>query len=104
MKNVKQIIEAKEETPYAIKIDNGYELWSNDRKMKILIESHSTFLHFNNTQQSVYSTSCFVRNGEYWEHGDNSVIVNSIKEYVDELDVSPYFTKAVSQYRMQNKP
>lgn len=51
----------------------------------------------------MYTTSCFVRNGEYWEHGDNSVVVNSIDEYIDQLDISPYFTEAVSQYRLQNK-
>lgn len=87
---------------YAIKTTNGYELWSNDRKLHIVIEKRTVFNPFNNTQQDVYTTVCWMLYIGGWERGDNSVNVNSIGEYIHELDASPYFTNAVREYRTQN--
>lgn len=95
-------IKSNDELAYAVKTVKGYELWSNDRKLHIVIEKRTVFNPFNNTQQNVYSTVCWMLYVGGWERGDNSVNVNSIGEYIRELDASPYFTKAVDEYRQQN--
>lgn len=102
MNNKKYVIEAKNELPFAVQNANGYEFWSNDRKLHIVIEKRTAFNPFNNTQQVVYTTSCWILYANGWERGDNSVNVYSINDYVNELNISPYFTKAVSEYRHKN--
>lgn len=97
------MIEAKDEMPFAVQNANGYEFWSNDRKLHIVIEKRTVFNPFNNTQQVVYTTTCWMFYENSWEHGDNSVNAYSIDEYVNELDISLFFTRAVEEYRQKNK-
>lgn len=103
MNNKKYVIEAKDELPFAVQNANGYEFWSNDRKLHIVIEKRTVFNPFNNTQQVVYTTTCWMLYENSWEHGDNSVNAYSIDEYVNELDISHFFTRAVEEYRQKNK-
>lgn len=94
----KYIIEAKDSMPYVVKTDNGCELWSNDRKMHIVISKSTAFDIASNTQQDLYSSVCWVLNEYGWEQGVNSTSVNSVDEYIHELNQSPYFTNAVKEY------
>lgn len=86
-------------TRHAVKTLNGFEFMSNDRKMNIVIEKRVNYSTVNNVQSDTFTTTCWVLTANGWERGDNSVNINSIDEYVDRLNLSPYFTKAVSEYR-----
>lgn len=92
-------IRSNGDTSFAVKTLNGFEFMSNDRKMNIVIEKRVNYNTVNNVQSDTFTTSCWVLTANGWERGDNSANINSIEEYVNRLDLSPYFTKAVSEYR-----
>lgn len=87
----------------AIETDKGYELWSNDRKMHVVIEKRTVFSPFNNTQRDFYTAACWVLSSEGWERGDNDTAVDSVEEYVRGIEMSPYFINAVNEFWEQNK-
>lgn len=92
-------IRSNGDTRFAVKTINGFEFMSNDRKMNIVIEKRVNYNTVNNVQSDTFTTACWVLTDNGWERGDNSANINSIEEYVNRLDLSPYFTKAVSEYR-----
>lgn len=92
-------IRSNGDTSFAVKTLNGFEFMSNDRKMNIVIEKRVNYNMVNNVQSDTFTTACWVLTDNGWERGDNSANINSIEEYVNRLDLSPYFTKAVSEYR-----
>lgn len=97
----KFFIQARGEMPFAQKIQGGYELFSNDRKMRFDIKKQSIFNGENNTSSSHFAVICFIQDGTGWVRGDNSSVVYHITDFVKSINVSPYFTKAVAEYRQQ---
>ena len=102
MSQKEYFIKSNNKDAYAVKTAGGYELWSNDRRLYIIIEKTTASNPFNNSQQEVYVTKCWMFYVSSWERGDNSTTVTSIDEYIKELAFSPYFTNAVNEYRQQN--
>lgn len=97
----KFFIQARGEMPFAQKIQGGYELFSNDRKMRFDIKRQSIFNGENNTSSFHFAVLCFVKEGVGWVQGDNSSAVYHITDFVKSINVSPNFTKAVTEYRQQ---
>lgn len=94
-------IEAKGELPFASRIPEGYELFSNDRKMKFIIAKKQARNMEQNVEKTYFSVECFVREGRNWVKGDNGSMERSIADFVKKINVSPRFTKAVDEYRKQ---
>lgn len=94
-------IEAKGEVPFASRIPEGYELISNDRKMKFVIAKKVARDMEQDIEKSFFSVDCFIREGTGWMEGDNGSIERSITDFVKKINISPRFTKAVTEYREQ---
>lgn len=99
MTGLNYVIEAKGEIPYFVKTNDGCELLSDDRNLKIIIKHRKVFNNNNNTQQEVCTTACWVASHSIWERGNISYTICSIDEYIKSLDASSYFTKATNEYR-----
>lgn len=99
---MKYIIEARNPMPYAIRRKDGYELWANNREMYYILNNISAFNPYNNSQISRCNASCFILEGNSWVKGNNGISVNSIEEFVQRLQASPSFTKAISEFKEQN--
>lgn len=100
---MKYIIEARNPMPYAIKQRDGYELWANNREMYYVLNNITVFNPFNNSQMARCNASCFILEGSNWIKGSNGISVNTVDEFVQLLQTSQNFTKAISEYRVQNK-
>lgn len=97
----KFIIQTEGEMPFVQKIKGGYELFSNDRTMRFVIKKQIVFNAENNTSSTHFAVFCFVKDGTGWAQGDNSSVSYSITDFVKSINISPYFTKAVAEYREQ---
>lgn len=95
--------DANTEYPFFVKTGKGCEMWSNDRLLHVVLEGVTVFNAFNNTQQEVFTAVCWMLYGTGWERGNNVTTVNSVEEYINEVKFSPYFTKAVDEWRQQNE-
>lgn len=100
-KDKKFIIEATGEMPYASVIQGGYELLSNQREMKFIVKKQTVQDLENNITDSHFAVFCLVKEGDMWVHTDNSSVAQSITGFVKSINLSPYFTKAVDEYRKQ---
>lgn len=103
MDNKKYFIKQNSTTSFYIKKENGCELWSNDRRLHIFITKKSYFNNEKNIQQDFFVAECWMLYISSWERGDNTTTINSVDQYIKELDASPYFTKAVAEYNETNK-
>lgn len=101
--NKKYIIEAEGEMPFAMRIEDGYELLSNARDMKFLIKKQQIVDLEREINKTHFAVVCLVREGNGWVKGDNSTFVLRITDFVKQINISPYFTKAVGEYRQQNE-
>lgn len=101
IKDKRFMVQAEGEMPFAQKVKGGYELFSNSRDMRFIIKKQTVFNADNNTSSSHFAVFCFVKDGTGWTQGDNSSVIYSITEFVKSINVSPYFTKAVAEYREQ---
>jgi hypothetical protein len=97
----KFFIQADGEIPFAQKVQGGYELFSNDRKMRFDLKKQSVFNSENNTSSSHFAVIGFVKDGTGWVRGNNPSVEYHIADFVKKINVSPYFTKAVAEYRLQ---
>lgn len=95
------IIEAKSEMPYAIPVKAGYELISNDRRMKFVAVRRSLNSHSNNLPKTYFAILCYILEDIGWVKSNNSSNEPSISEFVKKISISPRFTKAVAEYRQQ---
>ena len=100
-KDSKYVIEAKGEIPFAQKTNDGCEFYNNDRTTKSIVSKQQV----NDTDREVHRTFfaafCFVKEREGWVKGDNYHQTDTITEFAKELNASPYFTKAIREYRQQ---
>lgn len=101
MDNKEYFIKTNDPNTFYIRRKDGCELWSNDRKLHIFITKKSYFNSERNIQQEVLVAECWMLYIGGWERGDNTTTINSIDEYIKELDVSPYFTEAIKEYYEQ---
>ena len=95
------IIEAHGEAPYALRINEGYELVSNDRNMRLLIRKVSYTDDNTGQQGSIFRVACFVREDGGWIKTSEESSATTITDYVRLLNKSLQFTKAVKEYREQ---
>lgn len=84
-------IESNKEMPYYIKTSTGCEVYSNDRRLRVVV---STVKIANDTR---YNIAYFVRSGELWEKGSNGLYVDNLERYISDLKNSPSFTKATAE-------
>lgn len=98
----KYIIEAEGEMPFAMRTEDGYELLSNSREMKFIIKKQQVVDLEREINKTHFAVTCLVREGQGWVKGDNSASVLRITDFVKQINISPYFTKAVNEYREQN--
>ena len=101
MEDKKFIIEAHGEAPYALRINEGYELVSNDRTMRLLIGKVSYTDDNTGQQGSIFRVACFVREDGGWIKTSEESLTKTITDYVKQLNKSLQFTKAVKEYREQ---
>lgn len=101
--NKKYIIEAEGEMPFAMRTEDGYELLSNARDMKFIIKKQQIIDLEREINKTHFAVICLVREGNGWAKGDNSTSVLRITDFVKQINISPYFTKAVCEYRQQNE-
>lgn len=85
-------IKSSEALPYYSKTVTGCEMYSNDRKLRIVASKVSIL---NNAPR--YDITYFVRSGDYWERGNNGVRVDSLERYIEDLRRSPAFTNALRE-------
>ena len=97
----KFIIEAEGEVPFAQRTGDGYELFNNDRTMKFCARRQQLWDSDKGEQKTCFTVFCFVREDDGWVQGDNYHQTETITSFVKDLNVSPYFTKAVKEYREQ---
>lgn len=95
------IIEAHGEAPYALRINEGYELVSNDRVMRLLIGKVSYTDNDIGQQGSKFMVKCYVRENSEWIKTSEESSATTITDYVRLLNKSLQFTKAVKEYREQ---
>lgn len=95
------IIEAHGEAPYALRINEGYELVSNDRIMRLLISKVSYTDNDTGQQGSKFMVKCYVRENSEWIKTSEESSATTITDYVRLLNKSLQFTKAVKEYREQ---
>ena len=104
MKEIKEkkfIIEAKGEVPFAQRTGDGYELFNNERTMKFCARRQQIWDNETGEQKSCFAVFCFVKEDDGWVKGDNYHQTETITSFVKDLNISPYFTKAVNEYREQ---
>lgn len=95
------IIEAHGEVPYALRINEGYELVSNDRTMRLSIGKVSYSDNETGQQGSKFMVKCYVREDNGWIKTSEETSATTITDYVRLLNKSLQFTKAVKEYREQ---
>lgn len=101
IKEKKFIIEAKGEVPFAQRTGDGYELFNNERTMKFCARRQQICNNETGEQKSCFAVFCFVKEDDGWVQGDNYHQTETITSFVKDLNISPYFTKAVEEYRKQ---
>ena len=77
--------------PYYIKTSTGCEIYSNDRRLRIVASK----VKIANDERC--NIAYFVRSGELWEMGSNGLYVDSLERYISDLKNSPSFTKATTE-------
>lgn len=97
----KFIIEAKGEVPFAQRTGDGYELFNNERTMKFCARRQQIRNNETGEQKSCFAVFCFVKEDDGWIQGDNFHQTETITSFVKDLNISPYFTNAVKEYREQ---
>lgn len=97
----KFIIEAEGEVPFAQRTGDGYELFNNERTMKFCARRQQIRNNETGEQKSCFAVFCFVKEDDGWVQGDNYHQTETITSFVKDLNISPYFTKAVEEYRKQ---
>jgi hypothetical protein len=97
----KFIIEAKDEVPFAQRTGDGYELFNNERTMKFCARRQQICNNETGEQKSCFAVFCFVKEDDGWVQGDNYHQTETITSFVKDLNISPYFTNAVKEYREQ---
>ena len=102
-KDKKFVAEAKGEIPFAQRTADGCELFNNDRTMKFCIKKQVYVNPEKGVQRSFFAVYCFVKEKENWLQGDNYHQAETVTSFVKQLNISPYFTKAVNEYREQMK-
>ena len=101
IKEKKFIIEAKGEVPFAQRTGDGYELFNNERTMKFCARRQQIRNNETGEQKSCFAVFCFVKEDDGWVQGDNYHQTETITSFVKDLNIFPYFTKAVEEYRKQ---
>ena len=101
IKEKKFIIEAKGEVPFAQRTGDGYELFNNERTMKFCARRQQILDNETGEQKSCFAVFCFVKEDDGWVQGDNYHQTATITSFVKDLNISPYFTKAIKEYREQ---
>lgn len=101
IKEKKFIIEAEGEVPFAQRTGDGYELFNNERTMKFCARRQQIRNNETGEQKSCFAVFCFVKEDDGWVQGDNYHQTETITSFVKDLNISPYFTKAVEEYRKQ---
>lgn len=100
-KDRKYMIEVNGDIPYASPIQGGYEFVSNKRNMKFLVKKQIIQYLERNIQSSHFAVYCMIKETDSWIYANDSSVVRSITEFVKKIDVSPYFTKAIAEYKKQ---
>ncbi len=83
-------------TPFYIKMENGCEVFTNSRDMKIILNRTISFL--NNIRSETYAATYYVREGKDY------VITNTVKaflseeEFIRDISCSEDFTNAINEY------
>lgn len=95
------IIEVHGEVPYALRINEGYELVSNDRTMRLSIGKVSYSDNETGQQDSMFRVKCYIREDNGWIKTSEETSATTITDYVRLLNKSLQFTKAVKEYREQ---
>ena len=104
MKEIKEkkfIIEAKGEVTFAQRTGDGYELFNNERTMKFCARRQQILDNETGEHKSCFAVFCFVKEHDGWVQGDNYHQTETITSFVKDLNISPYFTNAVKEYREQ---
>lgn len=101
IKEKKFTIEAEGEVPFAQRTGDGYELFNNERTMKFCARRQQIRNNETGEQKSCFAVFCFVKEDDGWVQGDNYHQTETITSFVKDLNISPYFTKAVEEYRKQ---
>ena len=101
IKEKKFIIEAKGEVPFAQRTGDGYEFFNNERTMKFCARRQQIRNNETSEQKSCFAVFCFVKEDDGWIQGDNYHQTETITSFVKDLNISPYFTNAVKEYREQ---
>jgi hypothetical protein len=92
---------ATSEMPYAAKLANGYELESNDRSMRIVIQKRTYFDVDQNIQLDRAEANYLVKVDKGWQRADGSFYANSMKEIIERLSKNERFTKALGDLQNQ---
>ena len=101
IKEKKFIIEAKGEVPFAQRTGDGYELFNNERTMKFCARRQKIWDNETGEHKSCFAVFCFVKEDDGWVQGDNYHQTETITSFVKDLNISPYSTNAVKEYREQ---
>lgn len=86
-------MDASGEMPYYVKTSSGCEIYSDDRKLRIIVSrvKFADEIHYNVTY--------YARFGERWEKGNNGRYIDVLDNYLSELCKSPSFHKAAREIK-----
>lgn len=93
--------QATSEMPYAAKSANGYELESNDRTMRIVIQKRTYFDVDQNIQLDRAEAIYLIKVDKGWQRADGNFCANSMKEIIERLGKNERFTKALRELQNQ---
>ena len=69
--------------PKALETKDGYEVYSNDGKLKIILRKTTSYIGAK--EQEIYSTVFYIKDGKGWQHTISAHSYRSKKEFLDTL-------------------
>lgn len=85
--------------PFAIKVADGWEFFSNGRDIKYELRKATFFDAERGLETSCYNASCFIFEDGGWLQGSNGSIVESVEEYWAAMQQSGEFLRAETEYK-----
>lgn len=82
--------------PFLQKLENGIEVISDDRKLRIILISTTVF--FGGMEREIYSSRYFVKDDSGWQECENGEDYESIEDFTEKLKKVTDFTKALKEF------
>lgn len=89
----------KAQQPYAIKVADGWEFFSNKRDVKYELRKTTIFDIERGIKISSYRVYCFVLEGDGWVQGNNGSSVEDVCDFWQSMQCAKEFLNAERQWK-----